>query len=56
MSRPRLLPLVLTGLILLAGCAKRIMNVTPADIPRLEQALEASPGNSEILTQLGIAQ
>ncbi|MFC1574534.1 CsgG/HfaB family protein [Gemmatimonadota bacterium] len=56
MSRPRLLPLVLTGSILFAGCAKRIIDVTPADIPRLEQALEARPGNPEILTQLGIAQ
>jgi tetratricopeptide (TPR) repeat protein len=55
MRRSYLLSLLLAGSILAAGCARRIPEPTPADIPRLEDALASSPGNPEILTQLGIA-
>ncbi len=46
----------LIGLSLASGCVHRIPDATPADIPRLEQALVQSPGNPDLLTQLGMAQ
>jgi len=56
MKRSFVLPLVLAGSVLVTGCMKRIPEPTPADIPRLEDANQANPGNPDVLTQLGIAQ
>ena len=51
-----LLSLALLGSLLLSGCVKRVPQTEPADIPRLEDALRATPYDPEILTQLGMAQ
>jgi len=53
MSRIPLLALV--GLALLSGCVRRMPEPTPQDIPRLERAVEARPGDVQALTRLGIA-
>jgi len=52
----RLLSLILLGSVLLTSCMKRIPEVSPADIPRIQEALQTSPGNPDLLTQLGMAQ
>jgi tetratricopeptide (TPR) repeat protein len=52
----RLLSLVFLGSTLLTSCMKRIPEVSPADIPRIQNALQASPESPELLTQLGMAQ
>ena len=51
----RLTSLLLAGSFLLFGCAKRIAEPTAADVPALEEAVRASPGSPDLLTQLGIA-
>lgn len=56
MKLRRIFPLVILGSLLLSSCVKRIPEASPADIPRLEEALAADPGNPEILTRLGMAQ
>lgn len=38
-----------------AGCAKRIPDATPADIPLIRQQLAESPGDPALQTRLGIA-
>ncbi len=50
------LSLVLLGSLLLSSCMKRIPEVNPADIPMLEEALESSPGDAGLMTQLGMAR
>lgn len=40
----------------LSGCAAAIPEVEPVDIPRLEQEVSASPENTELQVQLGMAQ
>lgn len=48
---------ILPGLVLVASaCAGALPNVEPVDIPRLEQAVQASPGNTNLQVQLGMAQ
>ena len=42
--------------LVLSGCAFSIPEASPADIPRLEQMLEADPENTDIQVQLGMAQ
>ena len=39
-----------------SACATGIQNVEPVDLPRLEQAVAASPGDTDLRVQLGIAQ
>ncbi len=56
MIRTRFLPLTLLGATLLSGCARRIPETEPADIPRLEAAVQANPYDPEALTRLGVAQ
>jgi tetratricopeptide (TPR) repeat protein len=41
--------------VLLAGCAHGLTRVSPEDIPHLETELEASPGDLDLQTQLGVA-
>ena len=41
--------------LVLSGCAFSISEASPADIPRLEQMLEADPENTDIHVQLGMA-
>jgi tetratricopeptide (TPR) repeat protein len=56
MIRTRFLPLALLGATLASGCARRIPETEPADIPRLEAAVQANPYDPEALTYLGVAQ
>ncbi len=56
MIRPKILSLVLLGSVLASGCVKRLPETEPADIPRLEAAVQAAPYDTELLTQLGMAQ
>lgn len=56
MRQLRLLSLILLGSTLLTSCIKRIPEVSPADIPRIQEELQANPGSPELLTQLGMAQ
>lgn len=56
MIRSSMLSLVLLGSILASGCVKRIPETEPADIPRLLAAVQASPYDPDLLTQLGMAQ
>ena len=56
MIRTRFLPLALLGATLFSGCARRIPETEPADIPRLEAAVQANPYDPEALTYLGVAQ
>jgi tetratricopeptide (TPR) repeat protein len=41
---------------LLSACAYRIPEVSPADIPRIEQAIAANPGDTDLQVRLGMAQ
>lgn len=50
------LSLTLLASILLAGCGKRVPETEPADIPRLEAAVQADPYDPAALTRLGMAQ
>ena len=56
MRQIRLLSLIFLGSVLLTSCMKRIPEVSPADIPRIQGDLQTSPGNPGLLTQLGMAQ
>ncbi|MBI4539230.1 MAG: tetratricopeptide repeat protein [Gemmatimonadetes bacterium] len=47
--------LALPVLLVQAGCVRGIPDVGPEDIPRLEQAAAAAPGDLDIRTQLGMA-
>lgn len=49
-------PLVLLATLGLPACAGRLPDVGPADIPRLEQEIAASPEDTDLQVQLGIAQ
>ncbi len=40
----------------LAGCASALPDVSPADIPRLQQEVAAAPDNTDLQVQLGMAQ
>ncbi len=40
----------------LSACASGIQNVEPVDVPRLEQAVAASPDDTDLQVQLGVAQ
>jgi curli biogenesis system outer membrane secretion channel CsgG len=44
------------AMLCLAGCAAGLPDVSPADIPRLEQEVAASPENTSLQVQLGMAQ
>ncbi len=54
--RPTRAALLLLSGVLALGCVRRIPEVTPEDIPRLEEALRTSPGDPLLLTELGIAR
>ena len=41
--------------LLLGGCAKRVPDATPDEIPALQAALAASPEDTEVATRLGVA-
>jgi tetratricopeptide (TPR) repeat protein len=56
MRQLRLLSLALLGSMALTSCMKSIPEVGPADIPNIQESLRNSPGNPELLTQLGMAQ
>ena len=56
MKQLRFLSLVLLGSILLTSCMKRIPEVSPSDIPRIQESLRTNPGSPDLLTQLGMAQ
>lgn len=56
MIRRRTLSLALLGPVLASGCARRIPETEPADIPRLQAAVQANPYDPELLTYLGMAQ
>ncbi len=51
----RLLLFSLTATVLVTGCMKRLPEVSPSDIPRLEEELRANPADVDLKTQLGIA-
>lgn len=51
----RLLLFSLTATFLVTGCAKRLPEVSPSDIPRLEEQLLATPADVGLKTRLGIA-
>jgi len=51
----RLLLFSLTATALVTGCMKRLPEVSPSDIPRLEEELRANPADVDLKTQLGIA-
>lgn len=55
MKQMRVLCLVLLGSMLLTSCMKRIPEVSPSDIPRIQESLRTNPGNPDLLTQLGMA-
>jgi tetratricopeptide (TPR) repeat protein len=55
MMKPSVRSLALLGFLLLAGCAKRVQEPTPQDIPRLRRALEGDPEDARTLTHLGMA-
>lgn len=42
--------------VILGGCAYRVPEVDPADIPRIEEALAQDPENTDLMVQLGMAQ
>lgn len=42
--------------LVLGGCAYRIPEVDPADIPRLQRAITANPANTDLQVELGMAQ
>lgn len=48
--------LVVAAGIGLSACATGIPNVEPVDVPRLEQAVAASPGDTDLQVQLGVAR
>lgn len=60
MNTPPRFPLGRLALVLAAvtstACAGNMPEVGPVDIPRLEQAVAASPGNTGLQVQLGMAQ
>jgi tetratricopeptide (TPR) repeat protein len=45
----------LTAMVLVTGCMMRLPEVSPSDIPRLEEEIQVSPDDVDIRTQLGIA-
>ncbi len=47
---------VLAAALGLSACAGSLPDVTPADIPRLQQEVAASPDNTDLQVQLGMAQ
>lgn len=48
--------LVLVVGIVVSGCATGVPEVQPVDIPRLQQAVAASPDDTDLQVQLGMAQ
>ncbi|MGD8363260.1 MAG: hypothetical protein PVJ04_17665, partial [Gemmatimonadota bacterium] len=56
MIQRRILSLVILGSALVSGCARRIPETEPADLPRLQAAVQANPYDPELLTYLGMAQ
>lgn len=48
--------LVLVAGIVASGCATGVPDVRPADIPRLQQEVAASPDDTDLQVQLGMAQ
>jgi tetratricopeptide (TPR) repeat protein len=56
MRQLRFFSLLLLGPLLLTSCMKRIPEVSPSDIPNIQESLQTNPGNPELLTQLGMAQ
>jgi tetratricopeptide (TPR) repeat protein len=56
MIQRAILSLALLGSIVLSGCARRIPETEPADLPRLQAAVQANPYDPESLTYLGMAQ
>jgi tetratricopeptide (TPR) repeat protein len=56
MIQSRILSLAILGSALVSGCARRIPETEPADLPRLQAAVQANPYDPELLTYLGMAQ
>jgi len=49
-------PFLLAFAVLVSGCAYAIPQVDPADIPRLQSEIAASPENTDLQVRLGMAQ
>lgn len=56
LPRPQAGLFALIAALTLGGCAHRIPEVSPADIPKLRQAVTADPGNTNLRVQLGMAE
>lgn len=55
-SPPGRRPLLLAAALVLSACASGLPDVQPADIPRLQERVTSSPGNTDLRVQLGMAQ
>jgi tetratricopeptide (TPR) repeat protein len=53
--RARSRALVLASVLAVTGCASAAFQPRPQDIPALEQQVQRSPGNADLLTRLGAA-